>query len=67
MPNPIMALKDIYQEQGDEMLAFLISREERKSVVQRPLLLPSEQSRSYYTLQNWHGEMGKQCGEVGEK
>lgn len=64
MPNPSMALKHIYQEQGDEMLAFPISREERKSVVQIALLLPSEQRRSYCTLQKWDGEMGKQCEEV---
>lgn len=51
MPNPSTALKDIYQEQGDEMPAFSISREERKSVVQIALLLPSEQSRSYCTSQ----------------
>lgn len=67
MPNPSMAVKDIYQEQGDEMLTFPISGEERESVVQIALLLPSEQSRSYCILQKWDGEMGKQCEKEVEK
>ena len=33
MPNQSMAVKDSCQEQGDEVLAFPVSREERKSVV----------------------------------
>lgn len=64
MPDPSMTMKDIYQEQEDEMLAFPISREERKNVVQIALFFPSEQSRSYCTLQKWDCEMGKWCEEV---
>lgn len=63
MPNPSMAVKDIHQEQGDEMPAFPISREERKSVVQVALLLLSEQSRSYCALQKWCSEVGKKSEE----
>lgn len=43
MPNPSMAVKDIYQEQGDEMPTFPISREERKSVVQIAASITAEQ------------------------
>lgn len=67
MPNPSMAVEDIYQKQGDEVLTFPISGEERKSVVQIALLLPSEQSRSYCILQKWDSEMGKRCEEEVEK
>ncbi|KAJ7396813.1 hypothetical protein BTVI_141332 [Pitangus sulphuratus] len=67
MPNPSMAVKDSYQEQGDEVLGSPISREERKSVGQIPLLLQLDQSRSYCISQKRDDAMGKQFEEEVEK
>lgn len=53
MPNPSMAVEDIYQKQGDEVLTFPISGEERKSVVQIALLLPSEQELLHLAKMEW--------------
>lgn len=64
MPNASMAVKDSCQEQGVAVLAFPISRgEKRKSIVPIALLLQSEQSRSYCVLQKHDGAVGKRFEE----
>lgn len=60
MLNTSMSVKDICQEQGDDVLAFPIGTgKERKSIVQIALLPQPEQSKSYCILQKWDGAMGK--------